>query len=232
VKLLMIEDDKNLLDAVSEQIRTAGYDIDVCMDGTEAEFYLERSAYDLILLDRMLPGTDGMTLLKNYRKRDSKTPILMVTALNGLNDRIDGLDCGADDYVVKPFEMEELLARIRALIRRSTQVEETNKIVFSDLCFIASEKLLWRDEKSKSIRLSKREGALLEYMILNAKQVVTREQIMDRVWGNNSFVEDGNIDNYIHILRKRLKQIGSGVTIKTVYGIGYQIQPGRSLQNL
>lgn len=224
MKILLIEDDEKLSDAVAEQLRAEQYEVEICLSGEDADYYLRQNTHDVIILDRMLPVVDGLTLMQQLRKRGNHTPVIMVTAMNGLNDRIDGLDSGADDYLVKPFEMEELLARVRALLRRPKQMEESELLSFEDIQFNVRDKTLKLVQSQENIRLSKREGALLEYFIVNAKQVVTREQILSRVWGNNTFVEDGNIDNYIHILRKRLKMIGSKVVIKTVYGIGYQIQ--------
>lgn len=224
MKILLIEDDEKLSDAVAEQLRAEQYEVEICYSGEDADYYLRQNTHDVIILDRMLPVVDGLTLMQQLRKRGNHTPVIMVTAMNGLNDRIDGLDSGADDYLVKPFEMEELLARVRALLRRPKQMEESELLSFEDIQFNVRDKTLKLVQSQENIRLSKREGALLEYFIVNAKQVVTREQILSRVWGNNTFVEDGNIDNYIHILRKRLKMVGSKVVIKTVYGIGYQIQ--------
>jgi DNA-binding response OmpR family regulator len=142
--------------------------------------------------------------------------------MNGINDRVDGLDMGADDYLVKPFAVNELLARIRALLRRPRKIEDTDLIQYGDITFNISSLVVTREEKS--ISLSKREGTLLEYLLLNKSQILTREQILNRVWGADNFVEDGNIDNYIFLLRRRLKALNTKVMIKTLHGIGYQVE--------
>ena len=144
--------------------------------------------------------------------------------MNGIYDRVDGLDAGADDYLVKPFAMEELFARIRALARRPRQIEAANCLKFGDLTYNIDRKIVKKGEENYI--LSKKESSLLEFFMRNSNQVVTREQILDRVWGADGNVEDGNIDNYIHFLRKRLKGIESDVLIKTVYGIGYRLEEG------
>lgn len=224
--ILLVEDDSCLSDAVACQLQTAGYQVETCLSGEDAWYYMNQNIHDLIILDRMLPVVDGLTLLERLRENGNHTPVIMVTAMNGLNDRVDGLDSGADDYLVKPFEMEELLARVRALLRRPKQMEETQWLKLEDIMLDVRERKLSLIDGGEGVRLSKRESALLEYFMMNSKQILTRKQILSRVWGNNAFVEDGNIDNYIHILRKRLTLVGSRLAIKTVYGIGYQIVLG------
>ncbi|HEX3022753.1 MAG TPA: response regulator transcription factor, partial [Lachnospiraceae bacterium] len=148
--------------------------------------------------------------------------VIMVTAMNGINDRIDGLDGGADDYLVKPYVMEELLARIRALLRRPRTIENQDTLSYKDLEFNRNTVTASCGESNTS--LSKREGALLEYFLMNKEQILTREQILSRVWGMDSFVEDGNIDNYIFFVRRRLKAINTKVCIKTIHGVGYRLE--------
>ncbi len=222
MRLLMIEDDEELCEAVAVHLKKEGYELDVCHNGDEVSYYLKGFAHDVIILDRMLPGTDGLTILENIRCLGNTTPVIMVTAMNGINDRIDGLDGGADDYLVKPFEVQELQARIRALLRRPRKIERPDVLNFGDIelntntCTAAC--------GGKNVSLSKREGALLEFFLLHKEQILTREQILLRVWGPDCFVEDGNIDNYIFFLRRRLKALESNVGIKTVHGIGYRLE--------
>lgn len=225
MKLLLVEDDLNLCDALEEQLKAAGYEVDVCHNAINAGYYLTPTSHDMVLLDRMLPGKDGITFLAEIRKKKIMVPVILITAMNGIYDRVDGLDSGADDYLVKPFAMEELLARIRALARRPRQIEEANCLRVGDITYNVERKVVEKGEKRYT--LSKRESSLLEFFMRNANQVVTREQILDRVWGVDGDVEDGNIDNYIHFLRKRLKGIESNVIIKTVYGIGYRLEEGK-----
>ncbi len=222
MRLLLIEDDKELCEAIAVHIKRDGYELDICYDGDDAFYYISKYNHDVIMLDRMLPGMDGIHILEKLRKKGIATPVIMITAMNGINDRIDGLDTGADDYLVKPFVMEELLARIRALLRRPRKIESSEVLQYGDITFdICSYVILYQDQK---VSLSKREGALLEFLILNKGQILTREQILSRVWGMDSFVEEGNLDNYVFLLRRRLKAIHTGVLIKTVHGIGYQLE--------
>lgn len=224
MKLLLVEDDLNLCDALEEQLKAAGYEVDVCHNAINARYYLSATSHDMVLLDRMLPGKDGVTFLSEIRKKQIMVPVILITAMNGIYDRVDGLDAGADDYLVKPFAMEELFARIRALARRPRQIEAANCLKFGDLTYNIDRKIVNKGEENYI--LSKKESSLLEFFMRNSGQVVTREQILDRVWGADGAVEDGNIDNYIHFLRKRLKGIESNVLIKTVYGIGYRLEEG------
>ncbi len=222
MRLLLIEDDKELCDAVAVHLKKEGYELDICNDGNDVFYYLSSYNHDVIILDRMLPGLDGLTILDKLRKKGITTPVIMITAMNGINDRIDGLDSGADDYLVKPFVVEELQARIRALLRRPRRMESSDALQYGDITFdINTYELKCED---KNVSLSKREGALLEFFLLNKGQLLNRDQILSRVWGMDNFVGDGNIDNYIFLLRRRLKAINTGVKIKTVHGIGYQLE--------
>jgi two-component system, OmpR family, response regulator len=222
MRLLLIEDDKELCEAIAVHVKKEGYELDICHDGKDALYYISDHNHDVILLDRMLPGMDGLSILEKLRGKGLATPVIMITAMNGIYDRIDGLDTGADDYLVKPFAVEELLARIRALLRRPRKIENSNLLQYGDITLDACTYNLIREDKS--IALSKREGALLEFFLLNKEQVLSREQILSRVWGKDNFVEDGNIDNYIFLLRRRLKAIQTDILIKTVHGIGYQLE--------
>lgn len=222
MKLLLIEDDKDLRELVALQLRQEGYETDGCGDGEEGIYYAENTEYAVILLDRLLPSLEGTEVLRRLRKKGIMTPVIMVTALDGVHDRVNGLDAGADDYLVKPFEMEELFARIRAVLRRPRAFSENKKLVFGDLVYEPAELKLSCGEKEK--RLSKKEGALMEFFMQNSGQVLQREQILSRVWGIDSEVEDGNVDNYIYFLRRRLKALESTVAIKTIHGIGYRME--------
>lgn len=223
MRLLFIEDDEELSEAVALHLKKAGYELDICHNGEDAEYYISNLTHDAVILDRMLPGVDGLSLLQMIRKRGNAIPVIMVTAMNGINDRIDGLDSGADDYLVKPFEVGELLARIRALLRRPRKLEDTAAVLrFTDMEFNCN--TLVAVCGNKNVSLSKREGALLGYFLKNQDQILTREQILNHVWGLNNFVEDGNLDNYIFLIRRRLKALGAQATIKTIHGIGYRLE--------
>lgn len=201
------------------QLQSEGYATDSCNTGEHALYYALQQSYDIIILDRMLPVMDGLSILKSIRKNNIHVPVIMVTAMDGLHDRIDGLDSGADDYLVKPFEMEELLARIRALTRRPHNIEQTEVLQYSNI-ELDVKKLSIKTE-SKFCSLSKREKDLLEYFMKHPKQILSREMIYRYVWGPDNFVEDGNLDNYIHFLRRRLKSIDADAHIKTIHSVGY-----------
>lgn len=223
MRILLIEDDKDLCQAIRFHLEREGYTIDICHDGEHGLAWLDQQAHDLILLDRMLPAIDGVTLLSRMRAEQNNTPVLMITALDGIGDRVAGLDAGADDYLVKPFAIEELLARVRALARRPSQWESTEHINFEDISLD-----LVRLELScgaSSCTLSKREAQLLEVLIRNPRQTLPRNLLFSRVWGPDAPVEEGNLDNYIHFLRRRLRSIGSNLQIKTERSVGYRLLP-------
>jgi len=222
MRILVIEDDKELSDIMIHQLKQNGYHADQCLNGGDALFYCTEQIYDLIILDRMLPELDGLSLLTIIRRRGIHTPVIMATALNGLGDRIDGLDAGADDYIVKPFAIEELLARIRAIARRPGHLEVSPALVFANLSLNINTHELKSDRQT--ISLSKKEAALMEYLIKHAGQTLTRPQILAYIWGPDSEVEEGNLDNYIYFLRRQLKTIGSNAMIKTVHSVGYRLE--------
>lgn len=222
MRLLVIEDDKELCDAVCYQLKENGYQADFCHDGETGIFYASQDSYDVIILDRMLPEVDGLAILKSIRSKGNTTPVIMVTAMDRIHDRIDGLDSGADDYLVKPFDIQELLARIRALTRRPGKLQHSDVLTFSNLTLNPSKLLLSSD--TGECTLSKRENELMEYFFRNCDQTLARVTIINHVWGLDSFIEDGNLDNYIYFLRRRLRSIGSKAQIKTIHSVGYRFQ--------
>lgn len=221
MRILVIEDDKDLCSILEYQLNKNQMEADCCYDGEDALFYAGKQTYDIIVLDRMLPGMDGLTILNKLRQLSIGTPVIMVTAMGTLKNRIEGFDTGADDYLPKPFEMEELIARIKALARRPAKVHNTNEMYFSDI--LLNEGLMSVVRDQEQCALSKREYDLLAFLIRNKGQVLTREMILTRVWGADSFVTDSNLDNFICFLRKRLKSVHSQVTIKTIRSVGYQL---------
>ncbi|MBU5334136.1 response regulator transcription factor [Anaerocolumna aminovalerica] len=222
MRILVIEDDKELCSILEYQMKKSGMEVDFCHDGEEALLYGTKQTYDVIMLDRMLPGMEGISVLEKLRRNKVSTPVIMVTAMDQLENRIEGLDSGADDYLTKPFEIGELLARIRALARRPARIESIDELYFSDFYLNLGKMQLIRGEESCG--LSKREGDLLAFFIKNKGQILTRELILTRVWGADSFVTDGNLDNFIYFLRKRLKSVHSHATIKTIRSVGYQLE--------
>ena len=223
MNILMIEDDRELCTAVSFRLEQEGFSVTVCHDGEEGLYYMQESPFDLVILDRMLPHMNGIEILKEARSRQIKTPVLMLTALGELNDRLSGLNGGADDYMVKPFAFEELLARIRCLLRRPAVYQSSSRSVsLGDVTFVPETRTL--SSHGKTCTLSSREGELMEVFLRNPGQTLPRQLLLSRVWGLEADVEEGNLDNYIHFLRRRLKTVESTLQIRTVRGIGYQLE--------
>ena len=223
MNILMIEDDKELCEAVSFRLEQEGFSVTACHDGEEGLYYMQESPFDLVILDRMLPHMNGIEVLKEARSRQIGTPVLMLTALGELNDRLTGLNGGADDYMVKPFAFEELLARIRCLLRRPAVYQDSVKsISLGDVSFVPETRTL--SSREKTCTLSSREGELMEVFLRNPGQTLPRQLLLSRVWGLEADVEEGNLDNYIHFLRRRLKTVESTMQIRTVRGIGYQLE--------
>ncbi len=223
MNILMIEDDKELCAAVSFRLEQEGFSVTACHDGEEGLYYMQESPFDLVILDRMLPHMNGIEVLKEARTRQIRTPVLMLTALGELDDRLTGLNGGADDYMVKPFAFEELLARIRCLLRRPAVYQDSVKsLSLGDVSFVPETRTLSSHEKTCT--LSSREGELMEVFLRNPGQTLPRRLLLSRVWGLEADVEDGNLDNYIHFLRRRLKTVESTLQIRTVRGVGYQLE--------
>ncbi len=225
MNLLMVEDDADLSSAVAAQLQKEGYVTDICDNGNDVELFLQNEEYDLILLDRMLPGKDGVQILKELRVKNVGIPVIFITALGDLTDRIEGLDAGADDYLTKPYDIEELKARIRAIKRRSKKIEQANILTVGETILNLDRFML--STREKEVSLSKKETLFLELFLKNPGQVLEREKILRRVWGIDSFVEESNVDTYIHFVRRRLKEVGSLLEIRSVHGVGYRLMtPG------
>lgn len=225
--ILIIEDDRELCRALQIQLSARGHTADCCHTGSEALYYAMKDSWDLILLDRMLPEIDGLTILRSIRKNQISVPVILTTALDAVKDRIDGLDAGADDYLVKPYDTDELLARIRALSRRSRQTfRERRTLTYKDVEFDPETRILSCPQHSESaeVTLSKRAALLMEFFLRNPERTLNREQIFARIWGPDGAVEDGNLDTYIYFCRKHLKNLRSCVRIATVHGTGYRME--------
>ena len=222
MRLLLVEDDKKLNQSLAFQLEKEGFQVDACMDGEEALYYVEQDIHDLILLDRMLPRVSGIEVLRRIRRSRRQVPVILITALGELDDKVKGLDSGADDYLVKPFAFEELMARIRCITRRPRKMAFGEAVSCGDLSYDVSENRLNGPQGNCS--LSRREGMLLETFLRNPSQTLSRPQLLTKVWGPDSDVEDGNLDNYIHFLRRRLQAVGSSLKIQTVRGVGYRLQ--------
>lgn len=222
MRILLIEDDQQLCEALKLQLEHAGYQVDCVYHGADAVYYALQPVYDLMILDRMLPGLDGLSLLRLIRENQIQTPVILATAVDSVSERIAGLDGGADDYIGKPYDVEELLARIRALIRRPAVMEQPDCLRYKDLEYsVQNHELSAGEEK---IQLSRREAVLMEYFLQNPEKTLSRSLLFGRVWGPDGQVEDGNLDTYIYYLRKHLRVLKSRAQISTVHGVGYKLE--------
>lgn len=221
MRILLAEDDEKLNETLVYGLTQAGFVVDACFDGEDALFYGEQNIYDVILLDRMLPCMQGTDVLAALRQKGIATPVILITALGTLSDKVEGLDLGADDYLVKPFAQEELFARIRCVTRRPRRIMDEESLSLSDILWFPTECRL--TGPFGSCTLSKREAALLEAFLKSGGATLPRNLLLLKVWGPDSDVEEGNLDNYIHFLRRRLKTVGSILNIKTVRGVGYSM---------
>ncbi len=221
MRILLAEDDKELNKTLVYGLTHAGFMVDACFDGEDALFYGEQNIYDVILLDRMLPCMQGTDVLASLRKSGVTTPVILITALGTLSDKVEGLDLGADDYLVKPFAQEELFARIRCVTRRPRRIVDEESLSLADVSWYPAENRLTGPDGSCT--LSKREAALLETFLKSGNATLPRNHLLLKVWGPDSDVENGNLDNYIHFLRRRLQTVGSVLTIKTIRGVGYAL---------
>lgn len=224
MRILVVEDDRALCEAIVYWLSARHYETDCCHDGLEARFYQEEGCFDCMLLDCMLPGLDGISLLKKMRREGDRTPVILITALGTLSDKLTGLNCGADDYLVKPFDLEELEARIRSVTRRHYGADTDMSLHFSDLSY--DPERLFLTGPAGSLTLAKKEGKVLETLLQNTGQTLSREMILSRVWGLDSDVELSNLDNYIYFLRRRLNTLKSTVRIVNVWGVGYRMTKG------
>lgn len=224
MRLLIVEDDEKLRELMKYHLLEQGYQTDDCADGEDGLHWARQQAYDLIILDRMLPGLDGLDMLGAMRREEIMTPVLMVTALGGVADRVDGLDAGADDYLAKPFAVEELLARVRAMCRRPRRLEVSRRLSCGDLTFDCARKEL--KSRRGCCSLSRHEADLLETFLRNEGMTLTREVLLARVWGPDAGVEEGNLDSYIHFLRAHMRAAGTRAKIVTARGVGYRLEAG------
>ena len=219
--ILIVEDEVSLSNAVKRILEQQGYFVDAVYDGLSAIDYAKGMKYDLILLDVMLPKLDGFEVVRILRKDGISAPVLMLTARTAVTDKVTGLNNGADDYLTKPFDTEELLARIRALTRRTGDVV-VDKLRYEDLELDVNSAVLSRG--GESVQLSHKEFEVLKIFLYNPKDTITKETLILRVWGFDSEATDNNAEAYISFLRKKLKYLGSRVTIRNLQKIGYRLE--------
>ena len=224
MRVLLVEDEKELNDLVRKTLEDEGYAVDSVFDGDSALEYLSSTPYDIALLDIMMPGRDGIAVLREYRKSGGKAPILILTARDAVEDRVVGLDAGADDYLVKPFMFPELLARIRVLLRRNTTSALSSVLECGDLVMDTSSHAVRR--RGRKIDLSAKEYSILEYMMRNQGAVLGRESFRSHIWSWDYDGESNVIDVYIRYLRKKIDDGESVKLIHTIRGAGYMLKDG------
>ncbi|NCB73758.1 MAG: response regulator transcription factor [Clostridia bacterium] len=221
MRLLLVEDNKSILTATAKCLEKSGYSIDTCNNGTDAQSYISMGEFDCIILDIMLPGKDGLSILKEMRNQGNSTPVLLLTARDTVEDRVRGLDCGADDYLVKPFSFDELLARIRVLLRRQSP-ERKNELTVADLSMNLSNHEVSRS--NQKIELTSKEFAILEYLLRNKNRVLSRTQIVEHVWNFDFDCSSNIVDVYIRYLRSKIDEGYNLKLISTIRGSGYSIK--------
>jgi DNA-binding response OmpR family regulator len=224
VRVLVVEDNLPIQKAVAKGLREAGFAVDVSGDGEEGLWYATSNDYDVVVLDLMLPRVDGLTILKRLRSEGRSTHVLILTARDTVQDRVLGLDLGADDYLVKPFAFEELLARVRALARRAYSAKNP-QIAVDDLRLETSTRRVWRGDDE--VVLTSREYALLEYLAMRTGEAVSRTDIWEHVYEFNSEADSNVVDVYIGYLRKKVERPDRPVLIHTIRGVGYSLRGAR-----
>ena len=221
MRILLVEDEKALADALQYKLQQNKYQVDVVYDGQTGEDYALSGIYDVLIFDRMLPYKEGLDILKSVRQAGIHTPAMFLTARDTVNDRVDGLDAGADDYLIKPFSNKEFLARVNALARRSTQ------FIQNDILEIGKATLnIQKSELSFANHiypLSNTEEALFELLVRNKGQVLSKEQIMDKIWGFDHDIEIANVELYIYYLRKKIPFSEIGLQLITIRSVGYML---------
>ena len=222
MRILLVEDNHRLSNSLKMNLSHEGYSVDTAYDGQEGQDFAELTPYDLIILDILLPVKDGLEVCRDLRHRRIQTPILLLTARDSVDDRVQGLDCGADDYLVKPFALQELLARLRALLRRQ-QPYQSGRLEMGSLTVDPTTHSVERD--GRPIDLTPKEFALLEFLLYHRNQVVTREMIEQHIWNYDFECESNVIDVYIRRLRRKVDDPFAVKLLTTVRGIGYRLTP-------
>ena len=222
MRILVVEDEVRLASTLKDLLEMNGYAADVCHDGESGLDNALSGIYDVMILDVMLPRLDGFAVLRRLRASGNATPVLMLTARSEVTDRIEGLDCGADYYLTKPFEPRELLACIRALTRRQPELRNTDRLEYGDLTL---DKIAFTLScGSRNVRLSRKEFDMMELLMLNRNVVLTKESLLVKIWGYESDAEDNNVEVYISFLRKKLDHLHSRVKIRTIRMVGYLLE--------
>lgn len=222
MKILLVEDEPGVVEYLKKGLREQGYEVDAAFDGQTGERLAAANTYDIILLDVVLPGINGYELCRRIREKNQKVPVIMLTALGATDDKITGFDCGADDYMVKPFEFKELIARIKVLARRASGVVQTSShLKVADLSLDLDKKEALRGDAR--VPLTAKEFALLEYLMRNRGRVISRPEIASRIWDITFDTGTNVVDVYINILRKKIDKYSDNKLIHTKIGLGYYL---------
>lgn len=225
MRILIIEDEEAIADALVHILTKNKYVANACYDGEDGLDNALTGIYDLIILDIMLPKMNGLDVLDNLRRENITCPVILLTAKDDISDKVKGLDCGADDYITKPFATEELLARIRCLRRRSSNISNDNSIDCFDISLnLQTFELSCGDQ---SLRLGLKEFSIMEVFMNNPNMVISKEKLLEKVWGYESDAEYNNVEVYISFLRKKLTHINSDSVIRTIRGVGYRLEDSK-----
>ncbi|MBB5226229.1 DNA-binding response regulator [Treponema ruminis] len=222
MRVLLVEDEEGLSQALVEIFKKNRISIDAVLDGKEGLKYAESGIYDVLVLDIMLPGVDGISILKTLRENHNNVPVIFLTAKDDVTDKITGLDAGADDYLTKPFSSDELLARVRALSRRKGELKE-DSVTFGDLT-LNKKNCELQSSTGEAIKLSLKEYQILDLLFENPHQIITKEQLIEKIWGGDSNAEYNNVEVYISFIRKKIENLKVGIRIRTARGIGYSLE--------
>lgn len=223
MRILIVEDEYNLADVICSRLIKEKYVVDIASNGEEGSYMALMNIYDLIVLDVMLPFKNGYEILKEIRENNINSKVIMLTAKSMLEDKLQGFDYGANDYLTKPFHMEELIARVNAQLRSDFQNINREYLEVADLKLDIKTSILHCITTNESVNLICKEFLLLEYFMNNYNQIISKEQIYDKVWGIDNEIDSNNLEAYLSFIRKKLKLIGSKVNIKAVRGLGYKM---------
>ena len=224
MRILVVEDEESLADLVKTRLTKEKFLVDVSLDGEEGLYNALSDIYDLVILDVMLPYVNGFEILKQIRENNINTKVIMLTAKGELNDKLEGLLNGADDYMTKPFHLEELVARVNIQLRKGNDNIVKDILEYKDLILNLKTSTIESKKTGENIEIGKKEFQLLEYLIENANIIVSKEQIYDKVWGIERETESNNLEAYLSFIRKKFKAIGTNITVKAIRGMGYKLE--------
>lgn len=224
MRILIVEDEESLADVIATRLRKDKYVVDVCGDGEEGCYMAVSNIYDLIILDVMLPNMNGFEILNRIRADLVQSKVIMLTARSSISDKLEGLKNGANDYITKPFHIDELVARVNIQLKNTMDIKKKDIISFSDIELNVAQSKLVCVKTMETVELVCKEFQLLEYFMNNPNQILSKEQIYDKVWGMEGESESNNLEAYLSFIRRKLKAIGSSVNIKAVRGLGYRLE--------